>query len=63
MTKANEQKDGEDVRGTLVSEKLVHFSCGNCKKWWTIGDAPKDKVWHCPWCGTLQAFKNISKRK
>ena len=33
-------------------EKLVHFQCSDCKKWWTIGDAPTDKTeWYCPWCG------------
>ena len=41
----------------LISiEKLVHFQCEICTKWWTIGDAPIDtKVdWYCPWCGQKQ---------
>jgi hypothetical protein len=34
-------------------EELHHFQCGKCKKWWTIGDAPKAKKnWFCPWCGS-----------
>jgi len=38
-------------------EKLSHFSCGECRKWWSIGDAPKGKrKWFCPWCGREQAF-------
>jgi hypothetical protein len=38
---------------TRSTEKLHHFSCGVCKKWWSIGDAPlRKKEWYCPWCGT-----------
>jgi hypothetical protein len=34
------------------TEILIHFNCGFCSKWWSIGDAPKTKlVWYCPWCG------------
>jgi hypothetical protein len=34
-------------------ERLTHFRCGRCDKWWSIGDAPKTKkIWYCPWCGT-----------
>ena len=32
-------------------ERLVHFQCGDCDKWWTIGDAPERSLWYCPWCG------------
>ena len=34
-------------------EKLVHFQCDHCQKWWSIGDAPieEKKEWFCPWCG------------
>ncbi len=36
-------------------ERLVHFSCESCHKWWTIGDAPEEKQgWFCPWCGIKQ---------
>ncbi|MFH1610836.1 MAG: hypothetical protein ABIA91_03000 [Patescibacteria group bacterium] len=36
-------------------EKISHFQCGKCKKWWTIGDASeKKKKWFCPWCGLEQ---------
>lgn len=36
-------------------EKLSHFQCDVCKKWWTIGDAPADRtMWYCPWCGINQ---------
>ncbi|MEX0652002.1 MAG: hypothetical protein WD153_00875 [Candidatus Paceibacterota bacterium] len=36
-------------------EELHHFQCDICKKWWTIGDAPEDKVeWFCSWCGEKQ---------
>lgn len=34
-------------------EKLIHFQCDHCQKWWSIGDAPieEKKEWFCPWCG------------
>jgi len=34
-------------------EKLIHFQCDHCEKWWSIGDAPieEKKEWFCPWCG------------
>ena len=38
-------------------EILSHFSCPQCKKWWSIGDAPTDKdEWFCPWCGEKNVF-------
>jgi hypothetical protein len=45
--------------GKKSYEKLTHFSCGVCKKWWSVAEAPcvKDK-WFCPWCGSEQEFKN-----
>lgn len=39
-------------------EHLYHFNCGVCKKWWSIGDAEKQKKeWFCPWCGVLQSVQ------
>jgi hypothetical protein len=32
-------------------ERLVHFRCGACRKWWSIADAPEQDYWYCPWCG------------
>lgn len=33
-------------------EKLFHFQCAECEKWWTIGDF--DKIYqpylNCPFC-------------
>jgi len=38
-------------------EQLHHFTCAVCGKWWTIGDAPKEKTdWHCPWCGEINSY-------
>jgi len=38
---------------TRSIEKISHFNCALCKKWWSIGDAPlAKKNWFCPWCGT-----------
>ena len=30
-------------------EKLFHFNCSDCKKWWTIGDFDIQEI-HCPYC-------------
>lgn len=40
-------------------EKLFHFKCELCKKWWSIGDAPIDlqQKLYCPFCGQLQNIK------
>lgn len=34
-------------------ERLFHFRCVCCSRWWSIGDAPETKEdgWYCPWCG------------
>jgi hypothetical protein len=32
-------------------EKLSHYQCKYCEKWWSIGDAPENRAWFCPWCG------------
>ncbi len=38
--------------GLVSLEKLYHFNCLICKKWWTVGGAPiSKKNWFCPWCG------------
>ena len=41
-----------------TTEKLNHFNCIYCKKWWTIGDASiKKKNWFCPWCGKKNEYE------
>jgi len=48
----------------LHNEMLGHFSCGSCKKWWTIGDAPRAKTtWFCPWCGAESTAKQSKNKK
>ncbi|MBI5733437.1 MAG: hypothetical protein HY973_00640 [Candidatus Kerfeldbacteria bacterium] len=49
------------VLGKKSTEKLTHFKCGVCAKWWAIGDAPDKKTWFCPWCGQKQKFKQDAK--
>jgi rubrerythrin len=45
-------------------EKLNHFSCGTCGKWWTVGDAPlSKKEWHCPWCGRINDYEKNKQTK
>jgi phage FluMu protein Com len=39
-------------------EKLNHFRCKDCNKWWSVGDAPEGKEnWWCPWCGKENSYK------
>ena len=41
-------------------EKLHHFECIHCKKWWSVGDAPDDKIkWWCPWCGKENKYNRF----
>ncbi|RMG97361.1 MAG: hypothetical protein D6706_08640 [Chloroflexi bacterium] len=55
------------VTGSCSVERLVHFRCGACRRWWSIGDAPPDRTdWYCPWCGQkqqIQAEQETEKRK
>jgi transcription elongation factor Elf1 len=44
------------IKGKKTVEKLSHFQCGHCQKWWAIGDAPLSRQkWYCPWCGKEQS--------
>lgn len=41
--------------GSRSIERISHFRCGSCKKWWSVGDAPQEKNdWFCTWCGERQ---------
>ena len=48
---------------TYSLEVLHHFTCGECKKWWSIGDHQLSQVrkhddqMHCPYCGIKQPYK------
>ncbi|MEI6480094.1 MAG: hypothetical protein WCO12_01045 [bacterium] len=53
----------ENPKGEISVEKLSHFRCCLCGKWWSIGDALKRKEWHCPRCGEKQEFSTESKPK
>jgi DNA-directed RNA polymerase subunit RPC12/RpoP len=46
-------------------EQLFHFNCGECKKWWSIGDfhlLKQDEI-SCPHCGYKTDFKQIEDEK
>ena len=38
---------------TVISyslERLYHFRCGDCGKWWSVGDWTKVEYMYCPHC-------------
>jgi hypothetical protein len=50
------------INGSVSIEKLHHFRCGACNKWWSIGDPQiietvLKREWFCPWCGLKQKIK------
>lgn len=43
-------------------EKLHHFKCKSCNKWWAIGDIDNSWiVWWCPWCGKKDTYVVVDK--
>jgi len=48
----------KEQEGEEYVEHLHHFRCYFCRKWWSIGDAPKKNEWYCPWCGKYQEFRS-----
>jgi len=45
------------LRGVRSVEKLNHFRCVYCDKWWSVADADTRKEnWFCTWCGEKQKF-------
>jgi len=49
----------KEIKGKINVEKLSHFQCSNCNKWWSVGDAPRRNKWFCPWCGKEQSFVKV----
>jgi len=46
------------MKNKRTVEKIHHFNCDKCKKWWSVADAPvKKKKWFCTWCGILNEYK------
>ena len=42
-------------------ERLSHFSCGHCGKWWSIGDWLQDReLVACPWCGIAAPVETVT---
>lgn len=51
--------------GTVSLEKMFHFRCRACNRWWSIADAPgnpAEREWYCPWCGTQQSVADKTPR-
>ena len=43
-------------------EKLFHFTCDECKMWWSIASTNLvlyNKVWYCPWCAHKQKHRKV----
>jgi len=44
-------------QGIVSVEYFSHYRCGQCNKWWGIGDPPPSLTEQfCPWCGYKQTF-------
>lgn len=54
----------EEKKGQYSVERLVHFICPSCKKWWSISDPPKGRSgWSCPWCGLVTVYTEKREEK
>lgn len=49
---------------TYCIEKLYHFRCNSCDKWWTIGDfeMKKQQILTCPHCGKVDEVREDRRR-
>lgn len=51
------------MKHVYTIERLYHFLCYNCNKWWSISDfniVKKDRV-YCPHCGvSAEILKGVS---
>lgn len=43
-------------------ERLYHYRCDHCQKWWTVGDiAPQiNQEMHCPHCGKKNVIQGVT---
>jgi len=56
-------KKSKKIVGQQSTERLSHFVCGQCRKYWAIGDAPSTRrKWFCPWCGAKQEMIELKKQ-
>lgn len=39
------------MRHLYSVERLIHYQCGKCSAWWSIGDGPTDEELTCVKCG------------
>lgn len=57
-TEVSKIKNTQDKNHFVSIEKLHHFRCSTCDKWWSIGDFDKKiKELFCPWCGIKSKVK------
>ena len=42
----------------ISTETLMHYQCGSCQQWWTIGDSQLGDNVYCPRCGIHQRSPN-----
>jgi len=42
-----------------TEERLVHFLCDLCEKWWSIGDWKDTVIMSCPHCGIRQKVREL----
>lgn len=51
--------------GKVSLERLYHYDCGPCSRWFTIADHPQGITAElfCPWCGTKQTFTDTTPKR
>ncbi|MFH0890517.1 MAG: hypothetical protein V1856_00615 [Candidatus Liptonbacteria bacterium] len=56
--KIADKQSTDKLAGRISLEKISHFRCGKCNRWWSVADAPRRETWFCPWCGVKQKIIN-----
>lgn len=61
-SESNYQRDCQPIEQPKHSysiERLHHFNCSHCSKWWAIGDYETTHTLTCPYCATTSELKEL----
>ena len=62
ITENDRISTGKDVEHLYTWERIYHFSCGNCKNWWSYATSEDSYKWKsrkmtCPHCGQYSTIR------